>query len=163
MISQTLMWLADTVMVGRLGTAQLGAVGLGGSIVWTFFAFFNGLISSANTFIAQDYGAKRYGEIGKTVWHYLYIAVASYLVLLPLVPASSFVLKLIAPSAAVGEYGGIYARVRLYSGIGVFVSFSLSGFFRGIGDTKTPMRIAIVANSFNLVVNYLLIFGNVFE
>ena len=54
MLSQTLMWLMDTIMVGRLGTTQLAAVGLGGSIIWTLFAFFNGLIGSANTFIAQD-------------------------------------------------------------------------------------------------------------
>jgi MATE family multidrug resistance protein len=159
MLSQTLMWLADTVMVGRLGTAQLGAVGLGGSLVWTSFAFFNGLISSANTFISQNYGAKRYDEIGKTLWHYLYIAVASYVVLLIFVPVSGYALKMIRPSAEVQRYGGIYASIRLYSGIGVFVSFSIAGFFRGIGNTKTPMRIALISNSLNIVANYLLIFG----
>ena len=159
MISQTLMWLVDTIMVGRLGTAQLGAVGLGGMIVWTFFAFFNGLIGSANTFVAQDYGAKRCSTIGKMVWHYLCLAVASYLVLLTLVPVSGFVLNLIGSSAEVEMYGGIYIRIRLYSGIGVFTSFALAGFFRGIGNTKTPMRIAIAANGFNVVANYLLIFG----
>jgi putative MATE family efflux protein len=159
MLSQTLMWLADTAMVGRLGTAQLGAVGLGGNIIWTFFALFNGLMSSANTFIAQDYGAKRYGHIGKIAWHYIYVAIVSYLVLLALVPSTGPVLKLIRPSAEVEGYSSIYIRIRLYSGIGVFTSFALSGFFRGIGNTKTPMRIAIVANSFNVVGNYLLIFG----
>lgn len=159
MLSQTLMWLADTMMVGRLGTAQLGAVGLGGSLVWTSFAFFNGLISSANTFVAQDYGAKRYNEIGKTLWHYLYIAAASYIALLVFVPASGYLIRLIGPSAEVEKYGSIYAIIRLYSGIGVFISFTLAGFFRGIGNTKTPMRIAIVCNVFNVIVNYLLIFG----
>ncbi len=159
MLSQTLMWLADTIMVGRLGTAQLGAVGLGGNLIWTFFAFFNGLISSANTFVAQDYGAKRYEGIGKTVWHYLYIAIVSYLFLLTLVPFSGYVFQLIRPSAEVERYGLIYVRIRLFSGIGVFTSFALAGFFRGIGNTKTPMRIAIVVNIFNVIGNYLLIFG----
>ena len=159
MISQTLMWLADTIMVGRLGISQLGAVGLGGNIAWAFFAFFNGLMSSANTFVAQDYGAKRYDRIGKIAWHYIYIAIASYIVLLPLVPVSGYVLRLIGPSAEVQKYCNIYIRIRLYSGIGVFTSFALAGFFRGIGNTKTPMRIAIIANSLNVVLNYLLIFG----
>jgi MATE family multidrug resistance protein len=153
------MWLADTMMVGRLGTTQLAAVGLGGSIVWTFFAFFNGLISSANTFVSQDYGAKRYSGIGKTVWHYIYIATGSYIALIVLVPVSGLAFKLIGPSAQVAEYGGVYTSIRLYSGIGVFVSFSLAGFFRGIGNTKTPMWIAIFANIFNIAANYLLIFG----
>jgi MATE family multidrug resistance protein len=153
------MWLADTVMVGRLGTAQLGAVGLGGNIIWTFFAFFNGLISSANTFISQDYGAKRYEHIGKMMWHYIYLSVISYLILLAIVPLSDRVFQLISPSDEVKKYAGIYARIRLYSGIGVFTSFSFAGFFRGIGNTKTPMRISLFANGLNVLVNYLLIFG----
>jgi len=159
MMSETLMWLADTIMVGRVGTVQLGAVGLGGMMVWTFFAFFNGLISSATTFVAQNYGANRYSTIGRIVWHYLYIAIASYLALLVLASVSDYVLRLIGPSAEVEKYSGIYVRIRMYSGIGVFTSFALAGFFRGIGNTKTPMRIAIVANVFNVIANYLLIFG----
>ena len=159
MISQTLMWLSDTIMVGRVGTAELGAVGLGGMIVWTFFAFFNGLMSSATTFVAQDYGAKRYGIIGRMMWHYLYIAIASYMALLIFASVSGYVLKLIGSSTEVEKYSGIYIRIRLYSGIGVFTSFALAGFLRGIGNTKTPMRIAIIANGFNIIANYLLIFG----
>ncbi len=160
MISQTLMWLMDTIMVGRLGTTHLAAVGLGGSIIWTLFAFFNGLIGSANTFIAQDYGAKKYDDIGKVLWHYLYIAIASYIVILLFaLRGSGLVFGLIRQSSQVREYASIYARIRLYSGIGVFTSFAVAGFFRGIGNTKTPMYIAIIANSLNVVANYLLIFG----
>jgi len=159
MLSQTLMWLADTMMVGRIGVAQLGAVGIGGMMTWTFFAFFNGLMSSTNTFVAQDYGAKQYGDIGKMVWHFIYIAAASYVVLLILAFASDHLLKLISLSAETAEYSSAYMRIRLYSGIGVFVSFTLAGFFRGIGNTITPMWIAIISNILNVVANYLLIFG----
>lgn len=160
MLSQTLMWLVDTIMVGRIGTAQLGAVGLGGMLTWMFFSLFNGLISSANTFVAQDYGAKKYDDIGKIAWHYVYMAVASYIILLALIPFSNYAIKLIGSSPAVTEYSGTYMRIRLYSGIGVFTSFALAGFFRGIGNTKTPMFIALIANCFNVIANYLLIFGN---
>jgi len=150
----------DTIMVGRLGTAQLAAVGLGGSIIWALFAFFNGLIGSANTFISQDYGAEQYDDIGKVMWHYLYIAIASYIVvLLFAMRGSGLIFGLIRRSAEVREYASVYARIRLYCGIGVFVSFTVAGFFRGIGNTKTPMYIAIIANSLNVVFNYLLIFG----
>jgi len=160
MLSQTLMWLVDTMMVGRIGIAQLGAVGLGGMLTWSFFSFFNGLIGSANTFVAQDYGAKRYNNIGKIAWHYIYIGIASYAILLIVTFFSDHVIRLIGSSPDVEKYSGVYMRIRLYSGIGVFTTFSIAGFFRGIGNTKTPMYIALVANSFNIVANYLLIFGN---
>lgn len=160
MLSQTLMWLVDTMMVGRIGIAQLGAVGLGGMLTWSFFSFFNGLIGSANTFVSQDYGAQRYDNIGKIVWHYLYIGIASYVILLVPIFLSDHVIRLIGPSPEVEKYSSVYMRIRLYAGIGVFTSFSLAGFFRGIGNTKTPMYIALAANGFNVVANYLLIFGN---
>ncbi len=160
MLSQTVMGLVDAAMVGRVGTSQLAAVGLAGMIVWMFFSFFNGLMSSANTFIAQDYGAEQYDRIGKTTWHYIYITVISYVVLLCLIPASGLALRLIGASDEVEKFGSVYMNIRLYSGIGVFISFTMSGFFRGIGNTKTPMYIAIVANVFNGIANYFLIFGN---
>ncbi len=159
MISQTLMGLMDTIMVGRLGTSQLGAVGLGGTIIWTFFSFFNGLISSANTFIAQDYGAKEYNKIGKILWHYIYISLISYIVLMVFAPFSRYLLKIIGSSTNVENYGTTYMRVMIYSGIGTFFNFSIAGFFRGIGNTKTPMFIGITSNIINITGNYLLIFG----
>ena len=159
MVSYTLMGLMDTVMVGRLGTSQLAAVGLASSIMWTFFAFFNGLISSANTFISQDYGAKQFDDIGRKLWHYLYIAIGSYMILLIFTPLSRYLLILIGASAKVEEYGTTYIRIMIYSGLGMFINFSISGFFRGIGNTKTPMYIGITANIFNVIGNYLLIFG----
>ena len=159
MMSQTLMGLLDTIMVGRLGTAQLGATGLGGITMWSFFSFFNGLISSANTFIAQDYGAKNYRGIGVKLWHYIYLAIFSYMILLPLAPVSRYLLKLVGASAEVEAYGTIYIKIMIYSGIGVFINFTIAGFFRGIGKTKTPMYIGIAANIFNVMGNYVLIFG----
>lgn len=159
MISQTLMGLMDTIMVGRLGTAQLGATGLAGIIIWTFFSFFNGLISSANTFIAQDYGAREYNKIGEKMWHYIYIAILSYIIMLPFSPISRYLLKLIGASPEVEVYGTTYMKIMIYSGIGVFINFTIAGFFRGIGNTKPPMYIGIAANIFNVIGNYLLIFG----
>jgi len=159
MISQTFMGLASTIMLGRISTAQLGAAGLGGTIMWTCFSFFNGLLSSANTFIAQDYGGKEYKNIGKMMWYYIYISIASYLVLFLFQFAIDPILRLINSSAEVATYSNTYIRIRFYSGIGVFVSFSLAGFFRGIGDTRTPMYVAIISNVINLVASYILIFG----
>ncbi|MGQ9611055.1 MAG: MATE family efflux transporter [bacterium] len=159
MISQTLMGLMDTIMVGRLGTSQLGAVGLSSTIIWTFFSFFNGLISSANTFISQDYGAKEHNKIGKTLWHYIYISLFSYVILIVFAPFSRHLLKIIGSSANVENYGTTYMRIMIYSGIGTFINFSLAGFFRGIGNTKTPMFIGIASNVINIIGNYLLIFG----
>jgi multidrug resistance protein, MATE family len=159
MLAQTLAGLFGTMMVGRINTAQLGAAGLGSMIGWAFLSFFNGIISTASTFVAQDYGAKEYKDIGKIVWHYIYIAVASYVIILLLGTASRFLLGLIGSSAEVEAYSKTYLKIQLLFGIGVFGSFAFIGFFRGIGDTKTPMYISITTNAFCVLLFYLLIFG----
>lgn len=159
MVSQTVMWFLDTAMVGRLGKESLAAVGISGIYVWSFLSFFNGTLNSVNTFVAQSYGAKRYEEIGGITWQGFYLAVISYAIVLLAVPLLQFSLKLVGLSPEVYALGSTYARIRLYSGFFVFITMTTSSFLRGIGDTTTPMIIAIVANTVNAAGNYILIFG----
>lgn len=159
MFAQTLAGLFGTMMVGRINTAQLGAAGLGSMIGWAFLSFFNGIISTSSTFVAQDYGAKEYKNVGKTVWHYIYIALISYILILILGIASGFLMRLVGSSAEVEAYSNVYLKIQLFFGIGIFVSFSFIGFFRGIGDTKTPMYITLIVNAFCVLLFYLFIFG----
>ena len=58
MMSRTVMMFVDTAMVGRLGAVELAAVGFAGLLTWTLFSFFNGLLFSINTFVAQRYGSE---------------------------------------------------------------------------------------------------------
>jgi len=159
MVSQTVMWFLDTAMVGRLGKESLAAVGISGIYVWAFLSFFNGTLNSVNTFVAQSYGGRRYEEIGGITWQGFYLAVISYVIVLLAAPLLQFALKLVGLSPEVYGLGSTYARIRLYSGFFVFITMTTSSFLRGIGNTTTPMLIAIVANTVNAVGDYLLIFG----
>ena len=159
MVSHTAMMLVDTAMVGRLGSAPLAATGMAAIITWTLFSFFNGLLTSINTFSAQRYGADDKPGAATAAWQGLYIALGSYLLVLLLSPYISVLFGVLKPSEEVQRLGSTYAQIRLWGGISLFVSFGLGGFLRGIGDTKTPMRIELVANLVNIVADYLLIFG----
>ncbi|KPL19722.1 MAG: hypothetical protein AMJ92_01925 [candidate division Zixibacteria bacterium SM23_81] len=159
MMSQTIMTLVDAMMVGRLGKVELGAVGLAGTLVWCFFSFFNGTVSSVNTFVAQYYGAKQHSRCGVITWQGIYLALLFGILLAVLGYWGHVFFALMGPSPQVRELGASYARIRM-SGGGFFVAYlTLSCFFRGIGDTKTPMKAVIVANVINIVFDYLLIFG----
>jgi MATE family multidrug resistance protein len=160
MASRTIIWLVDTAMVGRLGAAPLAAVGLAGITTWTLFSFFNGLLVSVNTFVAQRYGANDRRGVAVAAWQGLYIALAAYLVVLLISGFTEPLFAWLNPSAEVQRLGSAYARIRLYSGVSLFISFCIEGFLRGAGDTKTPMRIELVANVINVIGNYLLIFGH---
>lgn len=159
MLSRTAMMFVDTAMVGRLGSTELAAVGLAGILTWTLFSFFQGFLGSVNTFVAQRYGAGNQRGITVVAWQGIYLALGSYLLILLINQFTEPAFALMKPSPEVQRLAGIYTKIRLYGGITVFISFGLGGFLRGIGDTKTPMRIEILANIVNLLLDYLLIFG----
>ncbi|MFZ1946455.1 MAG: MATE family efflux transporter [bacterium] len=159
MLSQTLMSFVDAVMVGRLGAAQLAGAGLAGTLVWGLFSFFNGLVNGVNTFVAQDFGAKRYENIGKMTWQGIYLAVFSGVVLAAMSIYSAGFFRLLGPGPEVQAVGVPFLRVRLLGG-GFMVSWMcFSSFLRGLGDTRTPLKVAVTANIINLFLNWCLIFG----
>jgi len=159
MISQTVMSLVDAMMVGRLGKVELAAVGLAGTLVWCIHSFFNGTVSSVNTFVAQYYGAGEHRKCGIVTWQGVHLSLLFGIMLAILGLWAHSFFALMGPSAQVRELGVVYARIRLI-GAGFFVVYlTLSCFFRGIGNTKTPMKVVIVANLINIVLDYLLIFG----
>ena len=147
-------------MVGRLGTFQMAAVGLAGILTWTMISFFGGFLTCVNTFVAQHYGADQPKIVAVVAWQGLYLAVGSYLLLLLISRRIPYFFDLMKPSVEVQQLGIIYAQIRFYGGLGTFISFALSGFLLGVGDTRTPMWIEILANLINIVFDYLLIFGN---
>ncbi len=159
MMSQTVMSLVDMWMVGRLGTAELAAVGLAGTLVWCIFSFFNGTVSSVNTFVAQYYGAGEHEKCSSNTWQGLFLTVLFGVILAVIGYWSGLFFDLMRPSPQVRQLGMAYTRIRMMGG-GFFVAYlTLSCFFRGIGNTKTPMKAVIVANLVNILFDWILIFG----
>jgi MATE family multidrug resistance protein len=159
-ISITTMGVVDSVIVGRLGPTQLGAVGLSGAWAWTLGSFFVGTSMGVQTFVAQHHGAGRARECGAWSWQGL----AS---IVPLTLFASLVIGLgagqivewIAPSEAMAPLATGYLRARSIGIVGITAAVSLSSFFRGIGDTRTPLYATLVANAVNLFLDFGLVFG----
>ena len=62
-LSFTVMTLVDTLIVGRLGTAELAGVGLGGTAVFFLLCFSFGLLQGAKVLVSQAIGAGRRDEV----------------------------------------------------------------------------------------------------
>jgi MATE family multidrug resistance protein len=160
MASMSLMGVVDTLYMGFVGTAQQGAVGLGAVLSWTLMSFFNGTITATNTFVAQLFGAKKHGECGPVLWQAFYFALLALGVMFLLViPNIGLMVQAIGTSADITWYGCQYMQVRLAGSVFVFCNFCVVGFLRGIGDTKTPMKVTLFVNALNIGFTYLLVFG----
>jgi len=160
-LSQTFMFAVDAAMVGRLGATELGAVGFGGIWIWTTICFFMGAVSGVQTFVSQDVGAGRAQQAGRWVWQALagviplnFAALAVFLWVLPAW------LALLGPSTALQAHCIDYVHGRAFALPAEVGCLALAAFFRGIGDTKTPLYVTVAANVVNAVLAYGLIFGS---
>jgi MATE family multidrug resistance protein len=159
-ISATTMGIVDSAMVGRLGATELAAVGFGAIWLWTLFSFFYGTASGVQTFVAQIDGAGRPRGCGRWAWHGAYALVpGAALVVALLAPWLESILSLLGPSAELQSATAAYVSARLVGEVGFTLVMVLTSFFRGFGDTRTPMYVTIFANVVNVVLDYGLIFG----
>lgn len=150
----------DTVMIGRLGTVEIAAVGLGNNVFFFYMIINFGLCSGGAVFIAQFWGKRDLGGIRKTVG--LCCAVS-------LIIGGIFTLAAaMVPDQIMGIYstdgdvitaGALYLRYLAPS----FLPFALAQVLvlslRSIEQVKTPMATTVIALSINAVLNWLLIFG----
>ncbi len=156
--SSTLMSVVDTAFAGRLGTIEVAAVGLGAITVWFPYTLLNGTLNSVNTFVAQRYGAGDPKSCVRFAWQGLYLATLG---LVPALLIAAFATPLYAAltSPDVAPLAAAYSRIRVFA-VGAFAFIIVfECFWRGLGDTKTPMRITVAANLVNVVATYGLMFG----
>lgn len=159
-LSDTAMQVVDSAIVGRLGVVELGAVGFGGVWLWTMLVVFVGTATGVQTFVSQTFGARDTTHCGRWVWQALYtlLPVAVLWVGLMML-AFAPLLRLLGPSPELQALATHYARARLCGAPALVAAVVLTAFFRGIGDTRTPLAATVVANVLNAVCAYGLVFG----
>lgn len=156
----TAMSVVDSAIVGRLGAAELGAVGLAGAWVWTLNAFFAGLTTSVQTFVAQEHGAGRAEACGRWTWQGLAASLpaataAAGLMLI----AAPFAFEALASGERLAPLASGYMRARALGVPGLVIAMALAAFFRGIGDARTPFYATVFANVLNLGLDFGLVYG----
>jgi MATE family multidrug resistance protein len=159
-LSATAMGVVDSAMVGRLGPTELAAVGFSSVWIWTIISIFYGTASGVQTFVSQADGAGDPRSCGSWAWQGLYALVPAVLVVVTLVWAQvENAVALLGPSAEMQVAATAYVRARIFGELGFILLMVLSSFFRGIGDTRTPLYVSLGANAVNAVLDYGLIFG----
>jgi len=159
-LSATAMGVVDSAMVGRLGSTSLAAVGFASIWIWTIFSLVYGTASGIQIFVSQSDGAGDRHGCGRWAWHGFYaVAPVTLLLVAVLLPLAGPLLALLGPSAELQATAVTYLTARLAGEAAFAGMMVLNSFFRGLGDTRTPLYVALLANAVNAVLDYGLIFG----
>jgi len=152
--------LVDTAFVGRLGAAPLGALGINAAIFAMTFIVFNFLAYGTTPRIAQALGRGDRARAGETAAHALALASICGVVALLLIQLLALpVLRIMGATGALHEPALSYLRIRALAGPAVLLMTAAHGIFRGYQNTKTPMRLSLIVNVINLVLDPLFIFA----
>lgn len=156
--SDVIMTTVDMAFVGHLGTVQIAAVGLSGLFIWATYNLFKGILICVGTMTSQNYGAKRYADSVAALYNGLFIAFLAALFLLFYRYATPTLFTLMKPSQAIQEVAIGYTNIRLFGAFGFLSCIAFAGFFRGIGRPRIILRVSIVMNLLNALLDYLFIF-----
>ncbi len=160
MVSQTVLNLVDTAMVGTLGRAALAGVGIGSFANFMAVASITGLSSAVQAMAARRVGEGRESEAAAS----LHVGLAISLVVgLP----ASMLLIYLAPTLfpylvddpdVVAE-GVPYLQARLAAMVFVGANFAFRGFWNGVDRSRLYFRTLVFMHLANIVISYVLIFG----
>jgi putative MATE family efflux protein len=161
MVSQNVMNLVDTAMVGTLGDAALGAVGTASFAHFMCLAFIMGLSTGVQAMASRRVGEGRRQEAAIPLNGGLMVAAAVAIplsVLLFFLAADLF--ALLNDDPAVQADGVPYFRARICAAVFVGMNFSFRGYWNGVGLSRLYLRTLLLMHPLNIGLNYVLIFGH---
>ncbi|MDP6924711.1 MAG: MATE family efflux transporter [Candidatus Scalindua sp.] len=153
-------FIVDLIMVGRLGTVPVAAVGLAGALGFIIAMIFTALNVGTTALVARNFGARQKDEARKVAGQSLLITLVFGLSVSPFIfYFADNILVLMSAEENVVSLGSQYLKIVLSFFIFRLIILTGASIFRGAGDTKTPMLITLVMNCVNILFNWLLIFG----
>ena len=153
--------MVDTMIVGKyLGLNQLAGVGVTGSLSFLVIGFCIGICSGFAIPVAQAFGAKdekglrRY--VTNSVWYCIVLSLI--LTIATVILCRKMLVWMNTPEEAF-EYAYWYI-VIIFAGIPFTVLYNMvSGVFRALGDSKSPVVFLIISSVLNIGLDFLFIPG----
>jgi MATE family multidrug resistance protein len=159
MLSLNIVLFVDRYFLARYNLSHFAASMPAGTINFGILSIFLGIAGYTATLVSQYFGAKRYHDCSKTLWQSIYFSLVSGLVLIALTPFIANIFAWMKHDPALIPLERSYFMIMMAAAPFMLLTNSLSGFFGGLGMTVYPMIASIAGNVFNIVFDYLLIFG----
>ncbi|HEV7763000.1 MAG TPA: MATE family efflux transporter [Acidimicrobiales bacterium] len=160
LVAEPLYVLADTAIVGHIGTDQLAGLAVASSVLLTLYAVFIFLAYGTTAAVSRLLGAGDDREAAHQAVQSLWLAVliGIGLAVLGAVLAEPVVAALGA-DGAVRTNALVYLRISLVGIPALLLVLAGTGYLRGLQDTRTPLVVAGGTAVVNLVIQVVLIYG----
>ena len=160
LVAEPLFVMADSAIVGHLGTAQLAGLGVASALLTTAVSIFVFLAYATTAAVARRVGAGdlqaaiRQGIDG--IWLALLLGAAVIAFVLPTAPS---LVELFGVSDTAAPYATTYLRISALGIPAMLVVLAATGVLRGLQDTRTPLYVAVAGFVANAGLNAGLVYG----
>lgn len=160
LVAEPLFVMADSAIVGHLGTAQLAGLGVASALLTTAVSVFVFLAYATTAAVARRVGADdlpaaiRQGMDG--IWLALLLGAVVIAAVLPTAPT---LVQLFGASDTAAPYATTYLRISALGIPAMLVVLASTGVLRGLQNTRTPLYVAVAGFLANAVLNAALVYG----
>ncbi|MBO9522243.1 MAG: MATE family efflux transporter [Nocardioidaceae bacterium] len=160
LVAEPAFLLADSAIVGHLGTTPLAGLGLAGAVLGTLVSLCIFLAYGTTASVARRIGA---GDLPGALtdgvhglWLAVLIGAVTTVAGLLGTPA---LIGLFDASDAVGAQAERYLRIGVLGAVPLLLMLAATGILRGLQDTRTPLLVAVGGNVANVLLNLWLVYG----
>ncbi len=160
LISEPLMLLADTAIIGHLGTPELGGLAVASTVLATVVGLCIFLAYGSTAAVARNHGAGEESAAFGLAISGLWLAASLGVTLGVITAAASAPLSTsLASSRQVADLGHDYLAISALAVPAMLLVLAATGALRGTLDLRTPLLATIVANLLNVFLNVLFVYG----
>lgn len=162
----TLFGMVDMIMLGNFGdnatsAAGIASVGITNQLTLIGLSLVQALSIGATAMIARYMGGRREDRVQSVVKHIiiltqLFLAIPIVILSIGFAPG---VMRFLGAHGDTITIGTSYFRIIMFGFLFQSFNFAIFASLRGVGDTKTPMKINIFVNLLNVFGNLVLIYG----
>jgi putative MATE family efflux protein len=152
--------LADTAIVGHLGTRQLGALALAATALSAVVVLCNFLAYGTTAQVARLHGAGQHARAAQIAAQALWLALGLGVLLALAVLVLAHPLMLVL--GGTGDAARLAERYLRLSAAGLpfaLVALSGQGYLRGVDRLRAPLVVLVTANLVNVALELVLVYG----
>ncbi|MDO5697314.1 MAG: MATE family efflux transporter [Dermatophilus congolensis] len=160
LLAEPLFLLADSAIIGHLGTTPLAGLGVASSILATATGVYVFLAYATTAVVARRLGAGQRAEAISGGIDGLWLAILLGIVTgIGIAAAADPLIAAFGASPAATAQGVIYLRISAAGIPAMLIVLALTGLLRGMQDTRTPLISSTLAFGGNIVLNVLFVYG----
>lgn len=160
LIMESTFAITDIYFVGKLGPSAVATVGLTETYLFLLYSIIMGLSVAVTAIVARRVGEQNPKAAGTAAIQSIFVGI---LASIPFTLVGIFfpkeMLALMGADTWSIEHGYTYLQWMLGGNLVITLLFIINAIFRGAGDAAIAMKVLMVANGINIILDPLLIFG----